>query len=464
MSYTLEQVAAAAGAPPPPSGAARTPITGYSLDSRSIQPGEIFVAVVGERFDGRAYVKAALERGAAGALVGREAGLNGAPPAAVDAPAGAPLVLVDDAPAALQRLARWHREQIRIPVFAVTGTNGKTTTKEVVAHVLAAQLPVCASVGNLNSQLGMPLTLLNRLRPEHRVGVFEVGMSARGEIARLCSILQPDRGAVTNVGAAHTQFLGDVENVFRAKSELVEALPATGLLYLNAEDRYATRMREKFAGQARRVSLTDAAADLRLELTSVDLNGVRGILHVAGESPRPLWIPIPGRHMAYPALFAIAVARDLGLDLDASLAALATCAPAKHRMQVTARGGVTIVDDCYNANPMSTEALLDFVGGVTHPGRKLLVLGDMLELGDLSLPSHRKILERVSAAPGFARSWFVGPIYREAAAGLPLPESMTLVPDREPVLAALKADLRDGDLLVLKASRGIGLDLLLEKL
>ena len=469
--YTLGEIARVVGATGLPESAAGRTVSGYSLDSRSIKEGELFVAVAGERFDGRQYVQGALARGAAGALVGAEAGLGGAAAVADGAGADAAVVRVADAPAALQKLAAWHRQQVGIPVVAVTGTNGKTTTKDVIAHVLGAQLPVCASIGNLNSQLGMPLTLLNRMGREHKVGVFEVGMSARGEIARLCAVLKPDRGVVTNVGAAHTQFLGDVENVFLAKSELVDALPDGGRLYLNREDRFHERMEQRFAGAKTRVSLQDRHAPFFLDVVSVDLSGLRGELHVAGEpGVRKLWMPIPGRHMAYPALFALAVARDLGLDLDDSLAALATCAPAKHRMQVVGRGAITILDDCYNANPPSTEALLEFVRGVPHAGRKVLVLGDMLELGDISLPAHRKIVERVLAEPAFARAFFVGPIYREASSGLPqLAEAVSsgrvaLAETREPVLAQLKQGLADGDLLVLKASRGIGLDVLLEQL
>lgn len=469
--YTLGEIARVIGAPAPAGAAAGRRVTGYSLDSRSIEDGELFVAVAGERFDGRAFVKAALARGAAGALMGREAGPNGAPSAAAGVGEGDPVLAVEDGPQALQALAAWHRQRVGIPVVAVTGTNGKTTTKDVIAHVLGQQARVCASVGNLNSQLGMPLTLLNRMGREHQVGVFEVGMSARGEIARLCAVLKPDRGVVTNVGPAHTQFLGDVENVFRAKSELVEALPAAGRLYLNAECRFHARMRAAFAGEARRVSLHDASADLRLEVASVDLNGIRGKLHVRGEdAPRELWMPIPGLHMAYPALFAVAVALDLGFDVSKAIESLASCRPAKHRMQVVGRGGVTILDDCYNANPPSTEALLDFVRALRHAGRKVLVLGDMLELGELALPSHRKIVERVVADRAFDRAWFVGPIYREAAAAVPavadaLREGrVRLAEDCEPVAGQLKDELSDGDLLVLKASRGIGLDQLLEAL
>lgn len=468
--YTLGEIARVVGATLP-TGAESRAVSGYSLDSRTIKEGELFVAVVGENFDGRKFVQMALERGAAGALVGREGGLNGAPAVEDGAPVDAPVVRVADGPKALQALAAWHRQQVGIPVVAVTGTNGKTTTKEVIAHVLGAQLPVCASVGNLNSQLGMPLTVLNKMGREHKVGVFEVGMSARGEIARLCTILKPDRGVVTNVGTAHTQFLGDVENVFLAKSELVDALPDGGRLYVNREDRFHERMEQRFAGAKTRVSLVDRSAPYFLDVQSVDLNGLRGELHVAGVTGvKKLWMPIPGRHMAYPALFAIAVARDLGLDLDASLAALATCAPAKHRMQVVGRGGVTVLDDCYNANPPSTEALLEFVRGVPHQGRKMLVLGDMLELGDISLGAHRKIVERVLAEPGFARAWFVGPIYREAAEGLAgLQDAMAsgrvvMAESRDPVLGQLKSGLSDGDLLVLKASRGIGLDKILDQL
>jgi UDP-N-acetylmuramoyl-tripeptide--D-alanyl-D-alanine ligase len=461
-TYTLSEIAAVVGAEEGPASTNETVVSAYSLDSRSIRPGELFVAVKGERFDGADYVDAALSRGAAGALVavGSKAQVKGS---------HAGLVWVADVPVALQALAAHHRRNIPIPMVAVTGTNGKTTTKEVIAHVLAAHLPVCYSVGNLNSQLGMPLTLLNNLRPTHRAGVFEVGMSAPGEIARLCRILQPTHGVVTNVGAAHTEFLGSVENVFRAKSELPDSLPKDGRLYLNAECGYHGRMRSNYKGISRVVSVRDTNADMFLEVDSADLLGTRGRVRVDG-GWHSFAIPIPGRHMIYPGLFALSVCRDLGLDLATSLRALASSTPAKHRMQVFARGALTILDDCYNANPPSTLALLDFVRDVSHAGRKVLVLGDMLELGDLGRSSHAKVLEQAVGDERFNRIFVVGSLYREALADVPATQGalasgrLSQWDGAAPLLPSLRDALKDGDLLVLKASRGIGLDKLIDAL
>ena len=199
----------------------------------------------------------------------------------------------------------------------------------------------------------------------------------------------------------------------------------------------------------------------------MDLVGVRGTLYRDGKKiDKPLWLPIPGLHMAYPALFAVAAALDLGLPLEATLASLATCTPAKHRMQVVARGGVTVLDDCYNANPSSTEALLAFVAGLAHPGRKVLVLGDMLELGQLASSSHRAIVERVLAERGFARAYLVGPLYQKAVVEQSAAKNpkLALFPSVVSLAGELARELAPGDLLVLKGSRGIALETLIEKL
>jgi len=458
---TLADIARVISAKTPPSLQGDRPVTGYSLDSRTIGEGQLFIAIRGDRFDGHDFVTKALENGAVGALVSR----------LVQAPAGAALLEVSDVPAALKALAKNHRQAHPIPIVAVTGTNGKTTTKEVISRVLESHASICSSVGNLNSQLGMPLTLLNRLRATHQFGVFEVGMSALGEISKLCDILGPTHGVVTGIGVAHTQYLGDIENVFRAKSELVQALPTKGTLYLNAECGYHGRMLNAFGGTARRVSLTDPSADLFLRVESVDLAGVRGRLTLKGSSAEhPFSMPIPGLHMAYPALFALAVAMDLGLPLEPSLAALESCRPAPHRMSVTNRGSVTILDDSYNANPSSTEALLRFVGELPPSGQKILVLGDMLELGNLSGESHRSILSHAISTPGFDKIFLVGQNYRQAGPGIVDSKGeahsyrVGFFESREAVIGPLKKALKNGDLVVLKASRGIGLDALVDQI
>jgi UDP-N-acetylmuramoyl-tripeptide--D-alanyl-D-alanine ligase len=363
---------------------------------------------------------------------------------------------------ALQALAREHRRRIGVPVVAITGSSGKTTTKDVVSRVLSRHLRIASSAGNLNSQLGLPLCLLNDLGPEHELAVYEVGMSARGEIARLAGMIEPTIGAVTNIGPAHLEFLGSLDGVYEAKAELIDALPSDGRLVLNAQDVYAGRMRARFPGRTIMVSLGELSAAsaevIELEIQSSDLEGTRGRLRVGDES-HDFCFPLLGRHLACSGLMAVAIGRELGLPVGALIEALAGCEPAKHRMEVR-RGRVLVLDDCYNANPSSTRAALAFLAEVPYAGRKIAVLGDMLELGETGPESHRAVLAGL-AETGFSRAILVGPLFAAAAAQVDGGERFLLAPDASAAAGIIAREVRPGDLVLLKGSRGIKLEELL---
>ncbi len=375
----------------PPAGLpARTPLAGVVVDSRAARPGSLFVALPGERADGHDYVPTALAAGATLALVGRP--VPGVP--LFDAAAGDvpgewrwPLaVRVPDTLAALQRLAAgWRAAQAGLRVVGVTGSVGKTVTKEAIAAVLAQRYAVCRNVGNRNNEIGLPLTLLE-LDAGHRYAVLEMGMYALGEIALLARLARPQVGVVTNVGPTHLERLGSIERIAQAKAELVQALPAGGLAVLNGDDARVRAMAEQTPCPA----LTyGRGADNDLRAEAVENRGLAGIaftlrvgaLPTLGLAPAAARLEMGqiGEHNVYVALAAAAVGLAEGLTLDELAAGLRAGAGALRLAPRAGRDGVTLLDDSYNASPASALAALAALRAL--PGRHLAVLGDMLELG-----------------------------------------------------------------------------------
>lgn len=434
----------------------------YRLDSREVEAGDLFVAVKGERADGADFIGQVAGKGAFAALTERAVALPGGDLVQVEVPC---------VREALQTLAAEHRRRIDIPVVAITGSSGKTTTKDVISRVLSRVRRTASSAGNFNSQLGLPLCLLNDLTKDHEVAVYEVGMSARGEIARLAGMIQPSIGAVTNVGPAHLEFLGSLDGVYEAKSELIDALPPGGLVVLNAEDDYGMRMRRRFAGRAVMVTQADPTAAfapaspertqrMRLEVTHSGLEGTRGRLWI-GDEDHAFHLPLLGRHLAYAGMMAVAIGRELGIPVQDLLEGLVECRPTTHRMEVR-QGRVKVLDDCYNANPSSTKAALAFLEEVDHPGRKIAVLGDMLEMGETGPEAHREIVARVRDSR-LSKVHLVGPLYAEAAesVGVAADPRFATHATTDALAAVLPASLEPTDLILLKGSRGIKLDKLL---
>ncbi len=375
--FRLSEAAAALGASVQGPDAA---IDWVGSDSRSVRSGELFVALSGERFDGHDYVDAALAAGAAAAMVRDPARVR---------TAGAALLVVPDARLALGRLGAWWRGRMGATVAAVTGSNGKTTTKEMLAAILRAHAgadAVLATEGNLNNDIGLPLMLL-RLRPGHRFAVLEMGMTHLGEIAYLTRLGRPDVAAIGNAGTAHIGELGSRDNIARAKGEIFEGLAGAGICVINADDAYAGFWRG-LAGTHRVVDFAlDAPAAVTGRLSAEDPAAL-ALRTPAGEAM--VRLQVPGVHNVRNALCAAACAVALDIPPAAIAAGLSGYGGTKGRLQRKAGpAGSVLVDDTYNANPDSMKAALDWLGG--QPGRRVFVMGDMGELGTDALRMHEEV-------------------------------------------------------------------------
>ena len=432
------------------------PILGAAVDSREIVPGNLFVALPGERTDGHRFVGAALDAGAAGILVAEQ------PDPAVVTGRDVTIVLVPDALRGLQAIAAHWRSRFDPLVVGVTGSIAKTSTKEAVAAVLGAAMPTLRNEGNLNNEIGMPLTVL-RLRGEHRAAVLEMGMYVGGEIADLARIGRPEIGIVTAVQPVHLSRIGTIEAIERAKGELVEALPEDGVAILNADDERVRRMASRTRARAMTYGFA-SDADVRAEdVVSLGGDGMRFRM-VASRVDRVVTIPGLGRLAVHNALAAAAVGLTAGVPLDTIVAGLGAGWSAPHRGELVRIGGITIVDDSYNASPGSVAAALELLAGM--PGRRIAVLGEMLELGTEHEAGHRRVGE--TAAELADRIVVIGDgaaAIADGARAAGMPDSaIATVADRAAARDRLLEDLEDGDVVLVKASRGIALDELVDDL
>lgn len=425
--------------------------TGYSIDSRTIKPGELFFAVKGERFDGHDFVQQAIERGAIAAVVSHKQGLD-------QVNAGA-LIEVEDTLIALQNLATAVRRLWGKPLIAVTGSAGKTTTKEAIAHVLGSKFNVYKSAGNFNNHFGLPLMLL-KLEPEHDVAVVELGMSHSGEIAALAKIAQPNTGVVTVVAPVHLEFFNSIADIARAKYELIESLPPNGTAVLNADDEYVSQFGRDFKGKVVTYGIAPTAG-VRAEY--VQSRGQQGSEFdvVAGGRRSNATLPLVGAHNVHNALAAVAVALEQGLTLPQAVSALATLTPADKRGEVLRFGNITVINDCYNSNPTALSAMVDALA--TMPAkRRVVVAGEMLELGSMGEEMHRECgrhmaerkLDFLLGVRGLARTMV------ESARQAGMHAEFVVTP--EEAGAWLRDNAREGDVILLKASRGVKLEKALE--
>jgi UDP-N-acetylmuramoyl-tripeptide--D-alanyl-D-alanine ligase len=430
------------------------PVTGVSIDSRSLGVGEAFFAIQGHRLDGHAFLAEAAARGAACLVV------HALPD---DAPANVPLVLVEDTTRALGRLGAWHRGRFTIPVVAITGSNGKTTTKELTAGVLGTRWEVLRPERSFNNQWGLPLTLL-RLGPEHQATVLEIGTNARGEIAALTALASPTIGVVTTVAAVHTEFLGSLDGVREEKAGLVRALPADGVAVLNADDPRVAGM----ASETRaRVVTYGRAATAHVRAVGEILDDEEGLtltLETGGER-RPVTLALAGRHNVGNVLAAAAVGVALGFPLDEIVRGLAGVRPVAGRCVWRRAGDVTILDDTYNASPVSMRAALDTLVAHRRGRRVIVVLGDMLELGAISDDAHREVGRQVVALPadeliGVGRGMTLA-VEAARAAGLAEARHLTTFED---TVAHLLKRLTAGDLVLVKGSRGMRMERVVDAL
>jgi UDP-N-acetylmuramoyl-tripeptide--D-alanyl-D-alanine ligase len=450
VKLTLAQIARWLAADVP-GGADAVTALGYSIDSRTLQPGDLFFAIRGERFDGHDFVAAALERGACAAIV-EKSRLAGLP----DAAQQQPLLAVEDVLAALQRLAASVRRSWGKRVIGVTGSAGKTTTKEAIAAVLGARFQVLRSQGNLNNHYGLPLQLL-RLQPEDDVAVIEMGMSAAGEIAALCRIASPEWGVVTNVGHAHAEFFPDgIAGIARAKFELVGALPRQGVAFLNCDDHYVSQFGRDFAGKVVYFGRGPCADPRAERVEALGAEGLKIKIRAASEQAE-LLLHLPGEHNAGNALAAIAVGVEAGIPLEACCAALAGLRPDEKRGQVVTVRGATIINDSYNSNPEALRSMIATLAA-TPARRRVLVAGEMLELGPEAAALHAGCGKEASLAGVDVVIGVRGNAKHLVDAASKWGVEALFVESAEAAGAWLREHLRSGDAVLLKASRGVRLE------
>ena len=454
MKLSLAEAALGAGAvleaPPTIPNAGAIPLVGYSIDSRTILPGELFFAVKGERFDGHDFVTAAAERGAAAAVVSKVR--------AVSLPNSAlalPLLVTDDPLQALQMLGAQVRRRWGRRLIAVTGSAGKTTTKDAIAAALGTRFHVLKSQGNLNNNYGLPLQLL-RIEPEHEFAVVEMGMNHAGEIAALARIAAPEWGVVTNVGTAHVENFNDAQaGIARAKFELVASLPETGVAFLNCDDAYVSQFGRDFAGRAVYFG-SGPCADPQIVSTEEDESGLRVRYRAAGKEG-DLRLRLIGAHNALNAMAALAVAVEAGVDLDQAAAALATLTPGDKRGQTILLGGRTILNDSYNSNPEALRSMIRTLAA-WPASRRILIAGEMLELGEHAVRLHAEC----GVAAAEARLDLVigvrGNAQHLAAAACNVGTPSLFLPDAETAGNWMAENLRAGDVALVKGSRGVRLE------
>jgi UDP-N-acetylmuramoyl-tripeptide--D-alanyl-D-alanine ligase len=429
-------------------------VTGVSIDSRTLAVGEGFFAIKGHRLDGHGYLAEAAGRGSACLIV------HELPD---ELPPNVPLVLVQDTTRALGRLAAWHRAKFTIPVVAVTGSNGKTTTKELIAAILATRWNTLKPEGSFNNQWGLPLTLL-QLTPDHGALVVELGTNQPGEIAGLAALAVPTVGVVTVVAPVHTEFLGSIEGVREEKAGLVKALAPDGVAVLNADDaRVASMARDTRA----RVLTYGTAASAELRAVGDVADGPDGLAFTVEHAGarQAIALHLSGRHNVINALAAAGAGLALGFDLAAIARGLAAAKPAKGRCVWRTAGEVRILDDTYNANPASVRAALDTVAAHREGARLVVVLGDMLELGPGVEEAHREI-GRYAAGAGSAVVVGMGTHARalvEAARTAGVREAQH-TDTFEDTVAFLLKELAPGDLVLVKGSRGMRMERIVDAL
>ena len=436
-TYTLAELAQIVGGAPVTAGSMT--FSRVSTDTRNIQSGDVFFALSGERFDGNEFVAAAFARGACGAVAKRQD------------PAG-PCIVVEDVQGALQQFAAHHRGQFDIPVLGLTGSCGKTTSKDMIGAVLATRYSVLKTQGNLNNEIGCPLTLL-KIEEATGFAVIEMGANHPGEIARLCELAQPTEAAVTLVAPAHLEGFGSIENVAKAKGEIVRGLRRDGIFYVNADDAWCVKMAGDFSGEK---VFFGKKGDVALEKCEIISPGrARLSISPVGEMDLPLACPAHATNVL------LAVAVGLRHGVTEFEGPLREASRGGSRFRILDIGPLTVIDDSYNANPASVGAALDALQAWPAAGNpsRMAALGEMLELGDSARQLHREVGERAAGA-GVTHLFARGPhacdtIDAAKSAGVAHAE---VIDDPNQIAAAVHRFAGPGDLLLVKGSRGMAME------
>lgn len=438
-------------------------VAGLAIDSREVVAPGVFVALHGEQVDGHDFVGNALQAGARVAIVDLPRESLSAVLEVAQA-RGSALILVDDTRAALQRIAAWHRSRLRAVVVGVTGSSGKTTTKDFLKSALGTTLRVVATQGNRNNEIGVPLTILGA-GTDCDVLVVEMGMRGLGQIAELCGIARPDLGLVTNVGVTHIELLGTQDQIAQAKGELVEAIEPQGTVFLNGDDAYSGVLSARARASVVLYGLSETC-DITADDIELDELSRPTFLLKTPYGETTVSLNVSGRHNVYNALAAAAIALKLAVPLDSVAEGLARADMSAMRMETfVSAGGVTVINDAYNANPTSMSAAVETLGSIESAGRRVAVLGDMAELGSLTELAHFRLGEEV-ARRGIDVLVTVGERARRIADGAKAAgmDSHVVRPcaTTEEAVEVLDDLLGNGDTVLVKASRSMGLEAVVE--
>lgn len=461
MTFILEDILKATGGRLF-QGEERTSFRGVSTDSRTVAEGELFIALKGERFDGHHFAIEALKKRAGGVIIEedrvRDIRWNGYRPSAV--------IAVKDSLRALGDIARERRRQFRTPVLALTGSNGKTTTKEMISACLETTFPVLKTKGNLNNLIGLPLTLLD-LTEKERVVVLEMGMNVPGEVRRLTEIAEPDVGLITNIEKVHLEGMGSLERIKEEKGELFRRMRQDGTILVNQDDPRVIDLAGEFKGQKITFGINHPADVMAKEIEFKGTEGTSFTLVTEGVT-LAITLPYLGRHFVPNALSAIAATSLFGIDLEKVKETLEHLPPCPMRMEVLRlKGGVSLINDAYNANPRSMELALEILSQMKGGGKGFAVLGDMLELGDDSVEAHQLIGRRVAelSIDFLLALGEEAPVLVESAIrhGLDF-EKARIVESHTEAISFLKKTVRNGDWVLVKGSRRMGMEKIAEGL
>lgn len=430
-------------------------LKGVVIDSRKAEPGFLFIAAKGERVDGHDFIAGVMEKGAAGVVCEKR-----------PEDPGIPYILVEDSYQALRDIAAFYREQLPVKVIGITGSVGKTSTKEFVASVLARKLSVHKTEGNFNNEIGLPLTVL-QIREEHEAAVVEMGISHFGEMHRLSEIAKPDVCVLTNIGQSHLEFLGTREGILKAKSEIFDFAAPGASVCINGDDDMLAGIRDVKGKRPIRFGL-DTSNDIYADsIVNQGLFGSRATIHTP-QSGFEVSVPLPGEHMLYNALAATAVGKLFGLTNEQIAEGIAQVKPVGGRSHIIRGGEYTVIDDCYNANPVSMEAALDLLN--TALTRRVAILGDMFELGENSDALHERVgkyaveqgTDLIVCVGNEAKHMYeAGEELRRKKGGR---SQLRYFPTKEELHLCLPGLLKKGDTVLVKASNGMGFGSIVESL
>ncbi|MBQ7091948.1 MAG: UDP-N-acetylmuramoyl-tripeptide--D-alanyl-D-alanine ligase [Clostridia bacterium] len=448
IDFTLKQIAEITGGEYyGPAEMLNTKINGITIDSRAVQPGCLFVPIVGERFDGHNFITSAVEKGAIASFTHNEGEWN------------CPVIRVGSTEEAFRAISGAYRARFDIPVIGVTGSVGKTTTKELIASVLSQRFDTLKNQGNLNNQTGVPLTLF-RLTENHGAAVVEMGTNHFGEIGALADIVRPTIGVITNIGESHIEYLGSRDGILREKSDVFKNIGAEGRAIVNGDDDKLCTLRGKVN------NLTTYGFGVENDIRAEDVmdKGLEGseFTAVYGDKSLRLTVPAPGRHMIMNAMCAMAVGLALGMSQEEIAAGVAAYVPAAGRMDIIKGRSITLLSDAYNASPTSMKGSIDIA--CKAEGRSVLILGDMLELGD-NAPEYHYQVGRHAAAAGADLLISIGELSREINRGAAEGGVETMhFANREELSKKLDYIILEGDTVLVKASHSMGLDNIAEYL